>query len=127
MKRGEQKLNDRQWKFVEAYDGNATAAARLAGYSAHSAEVTGAKLLRNPKVAAAIRERQGRESQERIASRQQRQVFWTEVMTNAKGDMKDRLKASELLGKSEGDFLDKVHHTGALETVIVIKEDVTDG
>ena len=50
------KLTDRQQLFVEAYliDPNAKQAAIHAGYSKHSAEVTGCKTLRIPKVANAI-------------------------------------------------------------------------
>ncbi len=40
-----------------------------------------------------------------LADRRDRQRFWTELMQDDEGEMKDRLKASELLGKSEGDFL----------------------
>jgi phage terminase small subunit len=47
-------MNPRQRRFVQEYaiDGNAAAAARRAGYSAHSARVNGPRMLRN----AAIRE-----------------------------------------------------------------------
>ena len=51
-------LNAKQQRFVEEYilDLNATQAAIRAGYSPKTAEVTGCKLLRNAKVAAAIQE-----------------------------------------------------------------------
>lgn len=51
-------LNQRQQAFVREYiiDFNGTQAAGRAGYSAKSAEVTASKLLRNPKVAAAVAE-----------------------------------------------------------------------
>jgi hypothetical protein len=43
-------------------------------------------------------------------------------MDNEEKDDKDRLKASELLGKSEGDFLDRVEHSGEIAiTKIKIK------
>lgn len=49
-------LNTRQALFVKEYlvDLNATQAAIKAGYAAKGAEVTGSKLLRNPKVSAVI-------------------------------------------------------------------------
>ena len=49
-------LTLRRQKFVSEYveTGNATQAARLAGYAERSAHVTGSRLLRNDKVAAAI-------------------------------------------------------------------------
>lgn len=50
------KLNPRQEAFVRSYAryGNATRAARDAGYSERSAEVTGFRLLRNAKIQAAL-------------------------------------------------------------------------
>ena len=49
-------LTLRRQKFVSEYveTGNATEAARLAGYAERSAHVTGSRLLRNDKVAAAV-------------------------------------------------------------------------
>ena len=49
-------LSPKRARFVEAYveTGNARASAREAGYSERSAHVTGSRLLRNDKVAAAI-------------------------------------------------------------------------
>lgn len=101
------KLNAKQSAFVEAYNGNATEAALKAGYSPKTAVFQGSKLLRNRKVAEALQTRQERESRARIATRQQRQEFWTETMQGTENEMRDRLKASELLGKSEGDFLER--------------------
>lgn len=40
-----------------------------------------------------------------IADRQERQRFWTDTM-NGEGNMCDKLRASELLGKSQADFID---------------------
>lgn len=104
-------LNAKQSAFVEAYNGNATEAALKAGYSPKTAPFQGCKLLKNRKVAAALQNRQEVESRKRIATRQKRQEFWTKTMEDAEVDMKDRLKASELLGKSEGDFLERHDHT----------------
>jgi len=42
-------------------------------------------------------------------TKEERQKFWSEVMENAPSD-KDRLRASELLGKSEGDFSETTKH-----------------
>ena len=53
-------LTSKQIRFINEYfiDFNATAAARRAGYSAHTANVQSAQLLSNTKVAAEIRTRQ---------------------------------------------------------------------
>lgn len=48
------KLNPKQERFVAEYSGNATEAAKKAGYSARSAKQTAAELMANPLVAAAI-------------------------------------------------------------------------
>ena len=42
-----------------------------------------------------------------IADRRERQEFWSSVMRGEKAS-KEQLQASELLGKSEADFMDKV-------------------
>lgn len=106
------KLNARQKTFVETYDGNATEAALKAGYSKKTARAMGARLLTKVYIAEAIQGREKRESRKRIATRQRRQEFWTEVMEAEaeEVEMRDRLKASELLGKSEGDFLERHDH-----------------
>jgi len=105
-------LNERQKRFANIYCGNATVAARGAGYTGSDAAlaVTGARLLRNTKVAELIFDRQNSSLCIQIANRRQRQIFWTAVMTDESQRMKDRLKASELLAKSEGDFIIRVQN-----------------
>ena len=46
-----------------------------------------------------------------IARRERRQIFWSDTMLDIAAEMKDRLKASELLGRSEKDFVDKIEHS----------------
>jgi phage terminase small subunit len=115
------KLNARQQKFVDVYAGNGTDAARKAGYK--GTENTLAQcargLLRNSHIAAAIKARETKEVRPLIADRQARQSFWTEVMKDPDADMKDRLKASELLGKSEADFTENHNHKGAVSIGVV--------
>jgi hypothetical protein len=44
-----------------------------------------------------------------VATREERQAFWTSVMRGEEGaEMSERLKASELLGKSQLDFKERV-------------------
>ena len=105
-------LNARQRAFVEAYCGNATEAAIAAGYSAKYAGRNADKLLKNTKVQEALKEREDKRLASLIATRERRQRFWTEVMENPNEDMKERLKASELLAKSEGDFIERREITG---------------
>lgn len=113
-------LNPKQRAFVEAYVGNATDAARKAGYTgtSHALEVTGSRLLRHAEVAAAIEARRAKASDGRIASREERQAFWSEVL-RTHDDIHARLRASELLGKSEADFTEKHEHKGGLSIGLV--------
>lgn len=41
---------------------------------------------------------------DKIASAQERQEFWTEIMRSEGESVINRIKASELLGKVQGDF-----------------------
>ena len=102
------KLTPLQQAFVDVYAGNATEAAIKAGYSAKTARDMGCQNLALPQIRAALAAREDVESRVRIADRQTRQQFWTETMRNEGAELRDRLRASELLGRSEGDFLDRV-------------------
>lgn len=102
------KLTSKQQKFVEAYSGNATEAAIAAGYAPNSARITASKLLTNPNIVAMIKNREKEPQALRILTRQERQNLWTRIALGEVdgADMKDRLKATELLGRSEADFTD---------------------
>lgn len=112
-------LSERERRFVEAYmgeaAGNATKAALIAGYSHRSARSMASRLLtKRNNVRAAIAARAKTDAL--VASRETRQRFWTSVLHGkgkfAKVPWRDRLKASELLGKSQGDFIERHEHTG---------------
>lgn len=128
------KLTKKQQLFVDAYDGNATSAAITAGYSKRSARSIGAENLTRPHVIKAIDDRASKHRSDIIADRKRRQAFWSGIM---EGEIKDdvvvgsgesrqaiqipqkmmnRLKASELLGRSEGDFLDRQELSLPVET-----------
>ena len=102
------KLNAKRQAFVDAWEGNATAAALAAGYSPKTAYSQGQRLLKIVEVQEAIKAREAQRLALTIATRQERQEFWTSVLRNEEEAMKNRLKAAELLGKSEGDFLERV-------------------
>ena len=53
-------------------------------------------------------------------NRIQRQIFWSDIMRNESLPIRDRLRASELLGRSEGDFLERVDLSGETTTKIKI-------
>ena len=133
------KLTTKQQRFVDLYDGNGYEAAKKAGYNgsydvlAHIAEDN----LKKVHIAEAIANREKKRNNLNIAIRAERQAFWTRV---ARGEelqkvvigtgenkqlveippkMADRLRASELLGKSEGDFIERRREEGELTVKIV--------
>jgi phage terminase small subunit len=131
-------LTARQQAFVVAFTGeakgNATRAAVLAGYQGgeRACAVMGCKLVRNANILAAIEQANAEVKSAAIADRQERQEFYTKVlrgeedeevlMTVSAGQAmgscvererkqvsaRDRLKAAELLAKTQGDFITKV-------------------
>jgi phage terminase small subunit len=114
-------VTPKQKRFVAAYEGNATEAALKAGYSKKTAYAQGQRMLKNVEVKAAIKAREDKRVGKIIAPREERQTFWSSIMRNKKAKMFDRLRASELLGKSEGDFLDKVQVGGFDGKEIVVQ------
>jgi phage terminase small subunit len=98
-------------KFTEVYAGNAAEAARICGFK--HPEVMGPRLLKVPWIIEAIRAREVKENRVFINDRQERQKFWSKVMQDESARMEHRLKASELLGRSEGDFTDNLKVTDA--------------
>jgi phage terminase small subunit len=110
----EYKFTTKQKLFIDAYCGNASEAALKAGYSKKTAPFIGAENLKKPQIALAIAERQNKRETKLIGTREDRQKFWTEVYNDTTASMSDRLRASELLGKSEADFTDKLAHEGGV-------------
>ena len=99
-------LTERQRAFCEAYvenGGNAADAARKAGYK--NPHPQGVQTLRLVTVRNALEKLRRSTTNAAIASREERQSFWSSVLRDQNIDMKDRLKASDLLGKSQADFI----------------------
>lgn len=103
-------LSRKQQAFVDCYTGNATEAARLAGYKGSDAVLRsiGSENLTKPNILKAINNRAEKLSDRRIATRQNRQEMWTEIMRDRTKDVRDRLMASKLLGQSQGDFIQRI-------------------
>ena len=118
----EDKLTTKQLRFVESYDGNATAAAIAAGYSVKTACFIGNENLRKPNIIKAIKAREAKKVKPHIASREDRQKFWTETMRDMTADLKNRLRASELLGKSEADFIERIEANINISPKAVLSE-----
>jgi len=100
-------MTERQRRFCEYYaaSGNATQAARDAGFSARTAHVQANRLLRNDKVLKYIRDLQEHAADSRIVSMKVVKAFWCDILTDSTQRTADRLKASELLAKSAGEFI----------------------
>lgn len=132
-------LTPKQRAFVEAYTGaaggNGTQAARLAGYKGNDATLSAVanENLRKPLVREAIAAATKATTSKAIATRKERQEFFTSVMrgtecttpmftmygkpikdqytgeqVKAAPEPKERLKAGELLGRMQGDFIDRI-------------------
>ena len=106
-------LTEKQQAFVDAYAGDVEQASVIAGLSYQYCR----SLLMDPTspniepgallVQAAIRARQDTERRATIANRCERQELWTKFARDEELSPTERMRASELLGKSEGDFIDK--------------------
>lgn len=122
-------LSPKQKKFVQSYMGNATEAAIAAGYSKKTARFMGAENLTKPNIKKAIEQRETKETNKLIATREQRQEFWTKIMYDDQADMKDRLKSSELLGRSQADFTEKleVETNGDLAELLKARREKVSG
>jgi phage terminase small subunit len=107
-------LTPKQKAFVSVYNGNATESAILAGYSERSAGSIAVGLMNNSLIVRMIRAREESEAKINILSRQERQAFWSAVANDPNQKMQDRLRASELLAKSECDFTEKIEVDGNL-------------
>jgi len=112
--------------FVEAYKangGNATQAALTAGYAGNERALAsaGSRMLRFANVAAAIAANQEKALRPLIATRERRQQLWSEMLEDGKRKDETRLRASELLGKSQGDFIEvhKVDLNITLEELVL--------
>lgn len=96
--------------FVDYYTGSFTKAYEEMTRDGIDITIDEAKYISTlPSVKLAIRTRDKMLST--IADKKARQAFWSKVMADEAEDMKNRLKASELLGKSEKDFIEKVEHS----------------
>ncbi|WP_257285863.1 terminase small subunit [Endozoicomonas sp. SESOKO1] len=111
-------MNVKQERFVNAYlmDGNATRAAREAGYSERSAHTQGNRMLKNDEVLNAIAERTDALQQEAlITAESKRDTLWriaqfnAQVIADDEGQLKMRnpraaTAAISELNKMDGDY-----------------------
>lgn len=102
-------MNQRKRAFCEAYllSGNATKAAAEAGYSSKTARSIGQRLLTFADVQEYLEQRNKEISAANTADVEEIRRFWTATMRDGGAKTGERLKASELLAKSYGAFLDR--------------------
>lgn len=108
-------LNERERRFCEAYSGNGgngKAAALDAGYK--NPKVQAVRLLKKDRIVIALEQIRTSTTKKAILTREQRQEFWSDVMRDEEADITARLRASELLGKSQADFTERHKHEGDL-------------
>lgn len=136
------KLTPRQEAFCINYakTGNAMNALKAAGYkykNNNSAKANASRLLTYDNVQQRLKEISNEVKNDNIASIQEIQEFWTKVLRNEEVEevvgiteggpfrmskdcnIKDRIKAAELLGRVNGLFLDKVEVTGNVPVTFV--------
>jgi len=138
-------LTARQLKFIEHYliSENGQQAAIAAGYSPATAAPAASRLLRHPKVIERMRRAESevrtqidtevaghieniyREPENKtIADRTERLRFWTSIVrSETKIRLADRLAASQLLGKAQGDFVDQVQVQQQIVIVVATQDD----
>ena len=135
--------NKKKRAFVEAWAGDEVEAMRIAGYSGSPSYLKqeAIKLLNDPHIQKAIKTRDDHRMSltNAVASRTERQAWWTSIMRNKdphRIEEKDeygnpkpigniplgtRLKASEMLGKSEMDFITQidVNHSITVDKLVL--------
>lgn len=117
-------MNEQQKRFADYYieTGNATDAYKRAGYKAkgNAAEAAASRLLRDVKVQAYIEERNKLLESDRIADMEEVKHFWSNTMRDLGADLKDRLKASEYIAKTNAAFVDKQQISGGTNDTLTV-------
>lgn len=101
-------MNERQKRFCEFYAGecigNVVQSALKAGYSENYANHMAYKMLENVEIKNYIQELSKKDTQKRIATAEDVQAFWSDIMNDNSEITKNRIRASELLAKAKGLF-----------------------
>lgn len=115
--KGKAELTIKQQRFIDSFDGNIKTAAKYAGLSYDYCR----RMVTKSHIVAAIKDRENQRKGNKIASREERQKFWTDMMKDSEKDS-DKLKASELLGRSEADFTDNLK-VEEVKPLVIFDED----
>lgn len=122
------KLTPRMRAFVEAYLGEGEAvgwrSAEIAGYTGTKKSLIeqSSRLLASNVVKAEIERVRGALTSERIMTATRRQELLSEFAEDTSAEYKDRIKAIEVLGKMQGDFIERRETTvngGAMVVVTI--------
>lgn len=118
------KMTEKQRRFADYYieTGNAAQSAVRAGYSKKTARSIGRENLTKPYIKEYIDKRNKELEDARIAGMTEVKQFWTAMLRSNKVEDKDRLKASEFIAKTNGAFIEKVEHSGAINLSDAAKE-----
>lgn len=117
----EKKLTPKQARFVEEYlkDMNATQACIRAGYSKHTSNEQGSRLLANVKVKEVVEKAKAKRSKRVIADADyvvKGLAREAEDMEN--GNSASRVSALSWLGRHNGQFIDKKEISGDINVVV---------
>lgn len=117
-------MNVRQQKFCDYYlqSGNATDAAKKAGYSERTAYSIGEENLKKPEIKKYLAEHEKKAHKERIATAEEILEFLSDTMRDNETERKDRLKAAELLGKRYVLFTDRLEASVTNENKELMRE-----
>ena len=120
------RLNARQTKFAKLVANGMPEkqAALEAGYSNGCIKHTLLNLRGNARVQDQITYFKDSSASLEVADKLAREKFWTTIMNDPTQQTTARLKASEHLGKAQGDFINnsKVEHSGSGKPIIMIPE-----
>lgn len=129
------KLTKKQKDFCEYYlqTGNATEAAKKAGYSEKTAYAIGQENLKKPVISEYIAKRIEKQEKALVADADEVLKFFTSTMRGEVKDqfgldpaLSDRIRAAELLGKRYRLFADKVSVEGVVPVVISGDDELED-
>ena len=137
-------LNEKQKRFVKEYvvSLNATEAAKKAGYSVKNARTQGTRMLANANIKKEIEKHLKNFEDKKIADTKEIMERLTRVLRGEeleekaltvmnidgttkiekielKPQIKDKLKAAELLGKRYGLFTDKIEQTTEVKAIVI--------
>ena len=124
-------LNVKQEKFCLEYSrsGNATEAYKTAGFKSkddNSAAANAARLIRNDKIQARLKEISQEVASSKIANTTECQELLTEIARSKKVYPKDRVAALNTLLKAQGAFSQNVNIIGAVPVRIYGESEIPD-